>query len=150
MLYFEDFQPDATARHGPLAVSEEDIVAFAREFDPQPMHLDPAAAKDSLLGGLAASGWHTCALMMKLIAEGFLVRSSSMGSPGIEEVKWLKPVRPGDSLTLTRTVTEARPSRSRPDTGLVTFAFALDNQRGERVMTMANVIMFGRRPAGSA
>lgn len=149
MLYFEDFTPGSTAEHGPLAVTEADILSFAQEFDPQPMHIDPAAADGTLLGGLAASGWHTCALMMKLIAEGFLLSSASMGSPGIEEMKWLKPVRANDRLMLTRTVIESRPSKSRPDMGLVKFAFVLTNQAGERVATMDNLIMFGRRPAAA-
>ncbi len=146
MLYFEDFAPGAVATHWPLTVTAEDIIAFAEEFDPQPFHVDARAAENTLLEGLAASGWHTCSLMMRLIAEGFLLSSASMGSPGIEEVKWLKPVRPNDRLTLTRTVVESRPSKSRPDMGLVKFAFVLTNQAGERVATMDNLIMFGRRP----
>lgn len=111
-----------------------------------PFHLDEAAGEDSLLGGLSASGWHSCCLMMRMICDGFLLDSAGMGSPGIEEVRWLRPVHPGDSLSLEATVTEARTSRSRPDMGLVKFEFALANQRGERVTSMSNLVMFARRP----
>jgi acyl dehydratase len=146
LFHFEDFTVGRVFRFGPVAVSAEDIVAFAAEFDPMPFHLDAAAGEDSLLGGLAASGWHSCCLMMRMICDGFLLDSASMGSPGLEEVRWLKPVHPGDSLSLEATVTEARTSRSRPDMGLVKFEFVLANQRGERVTSMSNLVMFARRP----
>lgn len=133
-----------------MTVAAADIVSFAEEFDPQPFHLDEAAGEESLLGGLAASGWHTCCLMMRMICDGFLLRAAGMGSPGIEEVKWLKPVHPGDALQLEATVIDARASRSRRDMGLVKFEFALLNQRDERVVTMLNLVMFARRPNGSA
>ncbi len=94
-LHWEDFQSGAVAVYGPRLVTREEIVAFAAEFDPQPMHLDEAAAANTLLGGLGASGWHSCCLLMRMIADGFLLDSSSMGGPGIEEVNWLKPLRPG-------------------------------------------------------
>jgi acyl dehydratase len=147
MRYFEDFREGERLTHGPTTVTEADIVGFAAEFDPQPFHLDPVAARDTLLDGLAASGWHSCAVLMRQMCEAFLLDSASMGSPGVEEVKWLRPVRPGDALSMEAEVKDVRASRSRPEMGLVTFAFALRNQRGEAVMTMANVIMFGRRPA---
>lgn len=150
MRYFEDFQPGFRATHGPAPVTAEDIIGFAREFDDQPFHTDPDAAKHTLLGGLAASGWHTCAIMMRLIADGVFKDAAGMGSPGIEEVKWLKPVRPGDALSLEATVTKARPSASRQDMGLVTFEFVLTNQLGEPVASMSNAVMFGRRPKGRA
>jgi acyl dehydratase len=113
------------------------------------MHMDEEFARSTMLGGLAASGWHTCAIEMRMIVDGFMGDSDSMGSPGIDEVRWLKPVRPGDRLTLRRTILEARPLRSRPEWGLVRFRFELINQAGETVMRQENVNMFGRRQASA-
>ena len=101
-FYFEDFSAGWTAEYGPRRVTREEIVGFAAQFDPQPMHLDEEAARHTMLGGLAASGWHTCCIMMRMIADGLLLDAASMGAPGIDEVKWLKPVRPGDELTRAR------------------------------------------------
>ena len=98
--YFEDFSPGWTAEYGPRRVTREEMIGFAAQYDPQPMHLDEEAARHTMLGGLGASGWHTCCIMMKMIADGLLLDTASMGAPGIDEVKWLKPVRPGDSLTV--------------------------------------------------
>ena len=144
-LYFEDFLPGAVNQYGPRLVTREDIVAFAAEFDPQPMHLDEAAGAESMLGGLAASGWHSCCLMMRMMADGFLLDSSSMGAGGVDEVKWLKPVRPGDSLSLRTTVIETRASKSRPELGLVTMLMELIDQAGETAMTLQAPLMLGRR-----
>jgi acyl dehydratase len=149
-LYFEDFVPGTAAEYGPRTVTREEILAFAAEFDPQPMHLDDAAARATMLGGLAVSGWHSCCLMMRLMADGFLLDSSSQGSPGVGEVRWLKPVRPGDTLTLRASVKEARVSKSRPDVGLVKLLLELLNQRGETPVTCGTTILFGRRPRGGA
>src|SRR5947207_752769 len=149
-LYWEDFAPGAVAEYGPRLITHEEIVAFATEFDPQPMHLDEEAARGTMLGGLAASGWHSCALLMRMIADGFVLATRSMGSPGVEEVKWLKPVRPGDRLTVHRTVMDTRASNSRAAMGLVKFRFEMINQAGACVMTMVSTMMIGRRaPAGS-
>ena len=144
-IAWEDFVVDAVDSYGPYLVTREEIIAFATQFDPQPMHLDEEAAKATLLGGLAASGWHSCAMLMRMMADWFVINSTGMGSPGIEEVKWLKPVRPGDQLTARRTILEKRASNSRPDMGLVKIAFELLNQADVRVMTMTCTIMFGRR-----
>jgi acyl dehydratase len=144
-LYFEDFVEGSVESFGSRVVTREEIISFAAEFDPQPMHLDEQAARHSPLGGLAASGWHSCAIMMRLIADGFILDSSCMGSPGVEEVKWLKPVRPGDRLAARRTVLEKRTSKSRSELGFVRFRFELVNQNGETVMEQTNSIMFGRR-----
>jgi acyl dehydratase len=146
-LHFEDFVPGEIASYGSYLLTREDLVAFSLEFDPQPFHLDEAAAEHSMLGGLAASGWHACAILMRLNCDGFLNRSTSMGAPGVDEVKWLKPLRPGTTLSVRRTVLDARASRSRPGMGLVKFLFELVDQHGEAVMTQAGSIMFGRRPA---
>jgi acyl dehydratase len=146
-LHFEDFIPGNVAEYGPRTVTREEIVAFAAEFDPQPMHLDEAAARRTMLGGLAASGWHSCCLMMRLMADGFLLDSSSLGSPGIKEVRWLKPVRPGDALILRATVKDARASKSRPEIGIVNLLLELLNQKGETPVSCETTILFGRRPA---
>ena len=121
---------------GPRRITREEIIDFAAQFDPQPMHLDEVAAAKTMLGGLGASGWHTCAIMMKMIADGLLLDTASMGAPGIDEVKWMRPVRPGDSLTVRGSVLSARVSQSRKDRGFVTFHWDVSNDRGERVMTL--------------
>lgn len=145
MRYFEDFVAGAVVEGGSLAISEGDILAYARRFDAQDFHTDPEAAKASFVGGLIASGWHSCALLMRLIAESFILDSTSMGAPGIEEVKWVRPLKPGDVVSLRWTVIETKESRSRPEMGLVKFRFELLNQRSEPVLEQTNWIMFGRR-----
>jgi acyl dehydratase len=149
-FYFEDFSTDWTAEYGPRRVTREEIVGFAAQYDPQPMHLDEEAARQTMLGGLAASGWHTCAIMMKMIADGLLLDTASMGAPGIDEVKWLRPVRPGDSLTLRGSVTAVRASQSKQDRGFVTFFWEVFNDRDERVMTLICPQMVLRRQPGAA
>ena len=144
-LYFEDFKPGLFGEFGPRLITREEIVAFAAEFDPQPMHLDEDAARETLLHGLAASGWHTCGVMMRMLCDGFLLDSSSMGANAVDEVRWMKPVRPGDTLTLRFTVLETRASRSRPDIGFVTVLIEMINQTGTAVMTLKNALMFGTR-----
>ena len=126
-LTFEDFQPGRFGTFGPRHVTREEILAFAAEFDPQPMHLDEEAAKRSMLKGLSGSGWHLCSIMMRMMFDGFIGRTASMGSPGVNELRWLAPLRPGDDLTLDVDVAEARLSRSRPDTGIVTFKGTVRN-----------------------
>jgi acyl dehydratase len=148
-FYFEDFSPGWTAEYGPRRVTREEMIGFAAQFDPQPMHLDEAAAARTMLGGLGASGWYTCAVMMRMIADGLLHDSASMGSPGIDEVKWLKPVRPGDSLTVRGSVLSARASRSKPDRGFVTLHWEVSNDRGDKVMTLVCPQMLLRRNAGA-
>lgn len=142
LLHFEDFQVGESETFGSYPVTREEIVAFATEFDPQPFHLDDAAAAESLLGGLAASGWHTCAMTMRLICDGYLNRSAGLGAPGVDEVRWLKPVRPGDTLSVRRTCLEARISASRPELGLVKFHYEALNQTGDIVMTWTVPQMF--------
>jgi acyl dehydratase len=144
-LHWEDFVVGSVAEYGPRLVTREEIVAFSAEFDPQPAHMDEASAGATMLGGLAASGWHTCAIGMRMIADGFMANSSGVGSPGIDEVRWVKPVRPGDRLTLRATILDARPLSSRPAWGLVKFRFELIDQAGELKMTQENVNFFARR-----
>ena len=147
MRYFEDFQIGQELPLGRYAVTRGEIVAFAAEFDPQPFHLDEAAGADSLLGGLAASGWHTCALFMRILYDGWLREAASMGSPGVDMLKWVRPVRPGDVLTGRSVVLDTRASNSRPDRGFARFRHEVVNGRGEIVMLAENPIMFSRRPS---
>ena len=148
-LHWEDFEPGAVALYGPRLVTREEIVVFAAEFDPQPMHLDEAAASATLLGGLAASGWHSCSLIMRMICDGFIVNSTSMGSPGIDEVKWLKPLRPETNVRVRATVTNKRASKSKPDLGLVSFDFTMLDDADTALTTLTTTLMFGRRTPGA-
>jgi acyl dehydratase len=148
-LHWEDFQEGAVAIYGPRLVTREEIVAFAAEFDPQPMHLDEMAASNTLLGGLGASGWHTCCLMMRIIADGFLLDSTSMGAPGIEDVRWLAPLRPGTNIRVRSTVLEKRASKSRPEMGLATMTFEVLDDADAVVMILTTTFMLGRRQAGA-
>jgi acyl dehydratase len=144
-LTFEDFPPGRFGSFGPHHVTREDILAFAGEFDPQPMHLDEEAASKSMLNGLSGSGWHLCSLMMRLLCDGFITRTASLGSPGVNEVRWLAPLRPGDDLTLEVDVIEARVSKSRPETGIVTFKSTARNAAGVALCEMTSPIIVGRR-----
>jgi acyl dehydratase len=148
-MTFEDFPPGHFGTFGPRHVTREEIIAFAAEFDPQPMHLDEVAANKSLLKGLAGSGWHMCAIMMRMIFDGFLQRTASMGSPGVNEMRWLAPFRPGDDLTMDVEVLEARPSQSRPDTGIVTYKCSVRNGAGLALAEMIVPIILGRRAAAT-
>ena len=147
-LTFEDFPPGRLGTFGPHHVSRGDILAFAAEFDPQPMHLDEEAAKRSMLNGLAGSGWHLCSIMMRMMFDGFIGRTASMGSPGVSEVRWLAPLRPGDDLLLDIDVTEARLSKSRPATGIVTFKATVRNTGGQMLCEMVTPIIVRRREGG--
>ena len=146
---YEDFTEGASIDLGAKHVSAAEIVEFATEFDPQPMHLDEEAGKASILGGLAASGWHTCAIFMRMLCDAFLLDSTSQGSPGIDHVKWKKPVLAGDTLTGTVTVLAKRQSKSRPQLGLVSMRSELFNQRGESVFELENTGMFLTREAAA-
>lgn len=151
-LYYEDFEPGSvTAFSAREAVSKEQIISFARQFDPQPFHLDEEAAKHSMLGGLCASGWHTSALVMRLNCDGWIYRTASMGAPGIDEVRWAKPVRPGDILHMTLKVLDKRVSRSRPEMGLVAVYGEVANGNGDIVMTQKHTQLIEvRHPQGEA
>ena len=144
-LYWEDFTPGRIFEHGPRRITREEIVGFAAEFDPQPMHLDEEAARGTMLGGLSASGWHACGILMRMCTESFVLNSASRGAPGVDEVKWLMPIRPGDALTLRSTVIEARLSKSRSDMGFVKFMFELFNQTGARAVMLTTSLMISRR-----
>ena len=144
--YFEDFAVGETIELGSVTVTQDEIIAFARQYDPQPFHVDPEAAKSSFFGGLVASGWHTGSLFMRLFADAFLSDTVSLGSPGAEELRWTVPVRPGDTLRATYTVLEARTSASRPGVGIVRGRSEARNQHDEVVMTFTGTGFFGRRP----
>jgi len=148
VLYFEDFPPGDVRESPPRTITREEMVAFARQYDPQPFHLDDEAAKKSIYGGLIGSGWLTVSVMMRLLWDTMLKDTVSLGSPGSDEIRWLKPVRPGDTVRARFTVVEAIPSRSKPDRGVVKTYTEILNQHGEIVMTMRGLGMFGRRPAG--
>jgi len=148
--HWEDFESGAVAVYGPRLVTREEIIAFAAEFDPQPMHLDEVAASATLLGGLGASGWHSCCLLMRMITDGFLFDSTSMGSPGIEDVRWIRPLRPGTHIRIRSTIMDKRASNSRPDMGLVKFLFEVVDDADVVLTTLVTTIMFGRRERGAA
>jgi acyl dehydratase len=148
--HFEDYPVGAVAECGPIAVDEAAVIAFGRQFDPQPFHVDAQGAASGPFGGVIASGWHTAGLMMRLLVDHYLPRTAGLGSPGIDELRWLAPVRPGDDLSLRITVTEATRSRSKPDRGLVRTFIEIMNQRGERVMTVKAMTMIRCRNTAPA
>jgi acyl dehydratase len=143
--WFDDLTVGEVFETGSHLMTEERIISFATEFDPQPFHVDPVAARDTIYGGLIASGWHTGSVLMKLVAT--LLGPASLGSPGCDSLRWLVPVRPGDELTLRMTVLEVRPSTSKPDRGIVRWGNELVNQRGEVVMTLEAMMLLRRDPA---
>ena len=144
--YFEDYPQGAVFTGGAVEVGAAEIVEFGRKYDPQAMHTEPEAAARSMFGGLIASGWHTGAMMMRMFADNFLSPASSLASPGLDELRWLKPVRPGDVLSLRVTILEARRSRSRPDRGVLRSLVEVLNQEGAVVMSLKPVSLVRRRP----
>ena len=144
--YWEDFPAGQVREFGAMLVTREASLAFAREFDPQPFHLDDDAARASLFGGLSASGWHTCAMAMRMMCDAYLLDAASLGSPGMEQIKWLRPVFPGDTLSVRMTVTEARTLASRPGVGLIRAEWLVHNQHAEPVLAMQGFGMFRLRP----
>jgi acyl dehydratase len=145
LLHYEDFSEGQEIALGPYAVTAEEIVAYAREFDPQPFHVDEAAAKASLLGGLAASGWHSCAMLMRMMTDAYLGRAASMGSSGLDEVKWLKPVYAGETLTGKMTVLSKRVSAKRPALGILKCRWELFNAAGEKKVEETGMHFIGVR-----
>lgn len=144
--WFEDLPAGRVLELGRRRISRDEIVAFAREYDPQPFHVDQDAAARSPYGGLIASGWQTCGIGMRLLCDGFVRDAASLGSPGVDQIRWLKPVRPDDELALRMTVLEANVSRSKPDRGVVRSRWEMTNQDGELVLTLEGVGMYRRRP----
>ena len=146
-MCWEDFVPGVRERMGQVIVDREEVIDFARRYDPQPFHIDEEEAENSIYGGIIASGWHTCSMVMRLMCDSYLLNSSSLGSPGIEGVKWPRPVYPDDVLTAFRTVTETRASSSKPDRGIVKTFWETENQNGDVVMSMTGINFFLRRRA---
>lgn len=147
--YFEDFYEGQEIDLGQRVVTEEEIIAFARQFDPQPFHIDREAAAASIYGGVIASGWHTCSMMMRMVVDGLMCSASSMGSPGLDGVRWMQPVRAGDTLAVRYVTTKVKASASKPDRGVAWSKWIATNQRGEEVCTVEGMGMFGRRPGAS-
>ncbi len=144
--YFEDFAVGERIELGDYTITRDEIIAFARQWDPQPFHLDEAAARETPFGGLIASGWHTSAIFMRLLVDGLLNSAASLGSPGLDELRWLKPVRPGDTLRPRITVLETTPSARNPNRGTVRWLGELFNQDGDVVMRIVGRNLFARRP----
>jgi acyl dehydratase len=145
--YLDDYVEGSVHTFGSIAVEEDEIIAFAKRFDPQGFHTDPEAAKRTPFGGLIASGWHTAALTMRLYVEHYLTHVASLGSPGLDELRWLKPVRPGNRLSVRVTVLKAAPAKTKPDRGVVTSFVEVLDQDNEAVMTLKLVNIIARRPA---
>jgi len=145
-LYLEDFVPGSVREFGPAAVDEAEIIEFARRYDPQRIHTDPEWARTGPFGGLIASGWHTAAIAMRLLVDQYLPAAASLASPGIDELRWLRPVRPGHALRVRVTVIETRPSRSKPDRGLLRSRIEVLEADGSAVMTMIGMNIVRRRP----
>ena len=150
MRFFEDMEIGAHREIGSFTFTAENIKEFATQFDPQRFHLDEEEGRKSLFGGLAASGWHLCSIVMRMMYDGYIGRTASLGSPGVSELKWLAPLRPGDDLMLDVDVAEARLSRSRPETGIVTFKCSVRNAAGQVLAEMTSPIIVKRREAVAA
>lgn len=148
--YWEDFPVGSVREFGGITMTADAIIDFARHFDPQPFHLSEGAGRESLFGGLCASGWHTCALAMRMMCDAYLLDSASLGSPGMENLRWIKPVRPGDILHVRSVVLEARSLDSKPHVGLLLTRWEMLNQNNEEVMQMEGYSMFRRRHAAPA
>ncbi|TRZ93307.1 MAG: MaoC family dehydratase [Rhodocyclaceae bacterium] len=146
--YWEDFPVGKVSEFGGVTVTAEEIIDFASKFDPQPFHLSEEGGRNSLFGGLCASGWHTCALAMRMMCDGYILESASLGSPGMENLRWLKPVRPGDALHIRSVVLEARLMDSKPHIGLLRVRTEVLNQNDEEVMQMEGYGMYRRRNPG--
>ena len=146
-LYWEDFKAGSVTVYGPRLVTREQIISFAAEFDPRPMHLDETAASATMLGGLGACGGHICCLLMRIIADGFVNQTHSMGAPGVDEVRWLSPLRPNTQVRVRATVLETRPSRSREDFGFVKCMFEMIDEHEKVLTTLTSPLMVKRRAA---
>ena len=149
LLHLDDFQSGQIYDLGSEKVSREEILEFAKRYDPQPFHVDDIAAGDSIFGGLIASGWHTCSLTMRLMVDNLLSRSASLGSPGVNQIRWLLPVRPDDKLTASARVLAVTPSVSKPDRGTVELQYEVRNQDDKPVIAMQGISMFRRRVAAT-
>jgi acyl dehydratase len=150
LMHLEDFSPGQTFDLGSIHVTHEQVVNFAEQFDPQPFHLDIDAGGQSIFGGLIASGWHTCSLMMRLVVDNLFSRTATLGSPGVNQIRWMLPVRPGDTLTASTRVLAVTSSVSKPDRGTVEFHYEVRNQSDQQVLAMQGISMFRRREGQEA
>jgi acyl dehydratase len=150
LLHYEDFPTGEVIEFGDKLVTKDEIIEFAAEFDPQPHHLDEEAGRASMLGALSASGWHTCAMQMRMIVDGFWLRSAALGGAGVDEVRWMKPVKVGDRLRLRRTTLDKHVSKSKPHMGFLKFRFDLFNQREQVMETTGTFIVAVRTSEGGA
>jgi acyl dehydratase len=146
--YWEDFKVGDRSVLGSKSFTEDEIISFAEQFDPQVFHINKELAQQSFYGGIIASGWHTCSVAMRLMCDAYLSDSASLGSPGVDNIRWFKPVRPGDTLRVERAILESRPSTSKPDIGIVKTRWEAFNQHDELVMSMEGISMFKRRTSG--
>lgn len=146
--YWEDYELGAVYDIGSKTMTKAEMIDFASKFDPQPFHLDEEAGRKSIFGGLSASGWHTSSEVMRLLVDNYISRETSMGSPGVDELRWLKPVLAGDTISAKVRILDKKPSRSRPEMGSIFNQYEVYNQRGELVMTMKGIGLMRRRPAG--
>lgn len=145
--YWEDYEIGAVFDIGSKTMTKAEMIDFAAKFDPQPFHLDEEEGKKSIFKGLAASGWHTCSEVMRLLVDNYVCRETSLGSPGLDEIRWLKPVLAGDTIRAQIRILDKKPSRSRPDMGSIFNQYEVFNQKDELVMTMKGIGLFRRRPA---
>ena len=150
LMHLEDFQPGQTFDLGSIEVTHEQVVDFAKQFHPQPFHIDIDAGGQSIFGGLIASGWHTCSLMMRLVVDNLFSRTATLGSPGVNQIRWMLPVRPGDTLTASTRVLAVTSSVSKPDRGTVEFHYEVRNQSDQQVLAMQGISMFRRREGQAA
>lgn len=151
MIYFEDMEVGAERVFGSYDVTREEVIEFARKYDPQPFHLSDEAAAETHFGRLAASGWHTCAMTMRVIVDAITKeRQAGLGSPGVDELRWLKPVYPGDRITVHGKIVEAIPSRSKPDIGVIKSENLVTNQDDVPVMRFTSIVLMRRRPGAPA
>ena len=145
LIYFEDIQVGQKIQLGSISVTKKEIISFAKQYDPQPFHVNEEKAKESLFEGICASGWHTCSLFMKILYDGFLINAASLGSPGMDEIRWLKPLRPGDTMTGVGEVIKKKPSKSKPNIGSLIINYRVFNKRDELIMTLISRAIMQKR-----
>ena len=145
LIYYEDLEIGQKIKLGSIKVSKKEIISFAEKFDPQPFHVNEIKAKESIFGGLCASGWHTCSLFMRILYDGFLINSAALGSPGMDAIRWLKPLRPGDTITGIGEVIKKRPSKSRPEIGSLIINYEVFNKNNELIMTLIGISIFKKK-----
>lgn len=145
LIYYEDLEIGQKIKLGSISISKNEIISFAEKFDPQPFHTNEIKAKESIFGGLCASGWHTCSLFMRILYDGFLINSAALGSPGMDAIRWLKPLRPGETITGIGEVIKKTPSKSRPEIGSLIINYEVFNKNNELIMTLIGISIFKKK-----